>query len=114
MGIDIYPGGAHWSYSGFHAFRKALAQEVGIDLDEMVGFGGETPWPNSKKEPIVHLLNHSDCDGKMTPKQCRACAPRLRELISKWDIADYSTSSALKLVGGMEVAAKNDEPLVFG
>jgi hypothetical protein len=49
MGVDFNVGGksvgAHWSYSGFNEFRHKLAAAIGIDLDQMEGFGG-------KYEPI--------------------------------------------------------------
>ena len=56
------------SYSGFHTWRKILASKVGVNLEEMIGFGGNKKW--TKKEPFYELLNHSDCDGFLTVNQC--------------------------------------------
>jgi hypothetical protein len=80
----------------------------------MAGFGekGTTPWKNVK-DPIVPLLNHSDCDGHLTPTQCKKAAPRLRELVEDWPDDDYDKRSALELADGMEEAAKAKENLVF-
>jgi hypothetical protein len=43
MGIGFQVGnkpvGANWAYSGFHQFRKRLAKTIGIELNEMEGFG---------------------------------------------------------------------------
>jgi hypothetical protein len=119
VGIDISPGGAHGSYSGFHRFRQRVAKQAGIVLDEMEGFGNrDEGTPGTKKwqegDPIVHLLNHSDCDGILTPQQCRECAPRLRELIKDWDIQnDYDARSALSLIEGMETAANKNINMEF-
>lgn len=51
---------AHWSYSGFHRFRQRLAAEIGIELEEMQGFGGDKEW--DEKQPLTPLLTHSDCE----------------------------------------------------
>ena len=49
----------HWSYSCFHEFRRKLAAEIGIDLDDMDGFEGTLSW-DDLKDDIVPLLDHSD------------------------------------------------------
>src|SRR3546814_10466403 len=38
MGLDFSHTDAHWAYSGFTRFRRALAKHEGIDLDAMEGF----------------------------------------------------------------------------
>lgn len=74
MGLDItckceYIGFRAGSYSGFHYWRTILAALNGIDLEKMVGFGGETAW--TEGEAFYELLNHSDCEDELTPSQCR-------------------------------------------
>lgn len=70
MGLDIFiVSEAEYclragSYGGFGQFRRILAKSVGIDLDEMKGYGGTRAWNNWI--PFVELLNHSDCDGELT------------------------------------------------
>ncbi len=56
------------SYSGFAEDRERLAKLCGITLSEMVGFGGTTEW--TEDEQFYELLDHSDCDGILTPRQC--------------------------------------------
>lgn len=87
MGLDICVGhpsrdgnSIHHSYSGFAAFRRRIARQIGIDLDRMVGFGGRRSWAKIA-DPLAALLNHSDCGGKISPKACRAAALRLREVV---------------------------------
>jgi xanthine dehydrogenase molybdopterin-binding subunit B len=111
MGIDFSHGGAHWGYGGFYRFRQCVADEIGINLDEMEGFGGTTPWKGIR-DPICFLLNHSDCDGHLTVKQCQVVSPRLRELVAKWP-DDYDRQNALRLADGMDEAAKKGRPLEF-
>ena len=112
MGLDFVGSEASWSYSSFGNFRRRLAKEIGIDLDNMVGFGGKIKW-NNIKDPIKDLLNHSDCDGHLTPTQCKKIAPRLIELVSKWEDIDFDKEAALLLAKGMTECAKAKKNLEF-
>lgn len=117
MGIDFSHCEAHWAYSGFMRFRIRLAKEIGIDLMKMDGFGeapdyGGLPW-DKVIDPIVPLLNHSDCDGELSPQECKLVAPRLRELVASWPDDDYDKIKALELAEGMEFAADEGEALIF-
>ena len=126
MGIRFSHWDAAWSYSGFHEFRKRLAAAIKIDLEQMHGFAptpGEEPRPFANQpwseidDPIKLLLDHSDCDGELTPAACRWVAPRLRELARPWPADDsdagYDRRMALALAEGMERAAWRDESLEF-
>lgn len=113
MGIDFSHSDAHWSYGGFGRFRAAIAKHEGIDLGAMQGFGGELPW-----EPVATalkpLLDHSDCDGELSPEDCATVAPRLREVIDAvWPDDNYDRRTGIELAEGMEDAAKTGEPLEF-
>lgn len=131
MGLGFSHGGAHWSYSSFNEFRQRVCQSVGINLYEIRGFftkaerkeGFETQnWPEKRPweeidDPIVPLMNHSDCDGVMTPEECAQVAPRLREIVESWPGVDllerYDKENGLKLVCGMEECAEKDVSLQF-
>jgi hypothetical protein len=112
MGLDFNGAEAHWSYSGFSAFRRKLAKEIGINLDSMQGFGGDLSWKNIQ-DPICILLNHSDCDGTISHTLCKKVAPRLRRLIESWDDTDYDKQQALLLAKGMEECANWKKTLEF-
>lgn len=92
----------HWSYSGFHRFRASLAELCGIELDKMGGFGGSRAWPSVESEPLVPLLNHSDCDGELSAEECRVVAPRLRELLPKLS-NDYDRVHGERLAALMDL-----------
>jgi len=150
MGLDFRIEGVkldrrerpHWSYSGFGLFREKLAEEAGFDLRKMEGFcefnwyeemragtleqakaneGPKRPW-GEIDDPIKSLLNHSDCDGELTPEECTLVAPRLRELIKDWSL-DYSSVETLavaydkdhgeRLADLMDKAAELNKPLIF-
>lgn len=82
-----------------------------MNLYAMVGCGGETAW-DKVADPIKPLLNHSDCEGHLTPEECAAVAPRLRELVDGWE-GDFDKYRALELARGMEAAAAAGELLEF-
>lgn len=101
-----------WSYSGFHRFRQIIASLSGIDLDSMIGFGGDKEWPHSAAVPMVHLLHHSDCDGELTWEQCAAVAMELRDLLPRIEDA-WDRVAAGKLADMMDFAARERAFLVF-
>lgn len=117
MGLNFNHCDASWSYGGFHHFRVRLASAIGVTLDEMVGFN----WPSNEPgkdwssidDPLVPLLDHSDCDGVLTPDQCKQVAPRLQEIISDWDDGDYDKQMALELIKGMQQSFATKTPLEF-
>lgn len=117
MGIDFTWEGedeqdiAHWAYGGFMRFRKKLASEIGINMDEMTGFGGERKWDNIQ-DNIKPLLDHSDCDGELSPEECQQVSSRLKELVKEWD-DDYDKQQALILARNMEECNKLDTELIF-
>jgi len=121
MGLDFSHGNAHWAYSGFSRFRKRLAAVYGVDLDQMVGF--QHPWEEHKvPNPIPwttqcgelqDLINHSDCDGHLTPTQCKKIAPALRRAVELWADNDWDKNEALKLAEGMEEAIEAKENFEF-
>jgi hypothetical protein len=104
--------GPHWAYGGFGRFRRRLAESEGFALDEMEGFKGRRSW-SDVATPLEPLLNHSDCDGELTPEECAQVAPRLREVISTWLPDDYDARSGMDLADAMEQCAANDENLEF-
>lgn len=83
-----------------------------LGFDKYVGRQSVIPW-ESIKDDIAPLLNHSDCDGKLTSKECAKVAPRLRELVAKWPEDDRDKINALELVNGMDSAVKANDCLRF-
>lgn len=114
MGLDIYLDDkrvARWSYSGFNVFRQRLAAQIGLSLKKMWGFGGEVPW-DFIVDPIAPLLNHSDCEGHLTPEQCYEVGPRLRAMLETWPL-DYDRSEGMALAAAMDAAAMAGKNLEF-
>lgn len=118
MGLDIRPGGASWSYSGFMIFRRKLAAEDGIDLTDMFGFGGHKSW-DTVTSALEPLLNHSDCDGYIDSYECEQMIPRLRRVLEQWRSSketpwDYDADQLDNLIAGMEHCSEHGCALVFG
>ena len=118
MGLDFSHTDAHWAYSGFMRFRTRIAATLGINLESMEGFARDlrpnqspVPW-DTVDDDIKILLYHSDCDGDLSPDECRKIAPRLREIVSPWP-DDHDKQQALLLADGMDRAAKKKEALRF-
>lgn len=145
MGLGFSHGGAHWSYSGFNEFRRLLAREISLILEDMEGFhhyqhedvnnlmtqmkisyaeahsrlvsqeGPKKSW-EEVLDPLKDLLYHSDCDGHLTPEQCKKIAPRLREVVNKWaddHIMGFHKRQALLLASGMDDCVRENKKLEF-
>jgi hypothetical protein len=112
MGLDFNRSEVHWGYSGFAAFREKLALEIGIELEKMNGFGGNRKWDNII-DPIALFLDHSDCEGELSPNECAKIYPRLLDLVRKWDDKDVDKAKAIQLANDMEECHLEGEPLVF-
>lgn len=81
MGLDTSHDCWHGAYSAFARWRKRIAASIGINLDSMEGFGGSASWARLGTDPIVALLNHSDCDGEIAHEVCGPLADRLEGLL---------------------------------
>jgi hypothetical protein len=112
MGIDFAQSKAHWSYSGFNQFRGRLATQIGIDLNNMKGFGGHASWTEIT-DPIEPFLNHSDCDGQLSSDNCGKIGPRIIELVKNWPQESYDRQEALVLAEDMIKCFKRNHCLDF-
>jgi hypothetical protein len=87
MGLDTTHDCWHGSYGSFNTFRIFLASQIGVNLDECEGYGGDIEF-SSIDHGIVPLLDHSDCDGILTPEECKSIADGLDDILSKLDHDD--------------------------
>ena len=95
------------SYSGFNEFRKAWAELLGFNLDEMYGYGGSKQWD---RQPLRCFFDHSDCDGEIPWQdaerilaQARIDAPKLPEFRYHFQV----------LTAACEAVAQNRTPVLF-
>jgi len=110
----------------FMRFRKALCHAAGLgDLESYAGFErwGEPPntkeFPTTKKEPLVVLLDHSDCDGSIPWRQTKRLADRIEELIPALSTepslhpAITNEEKARQFVDGLRLAWSRHESVGF-
>jgi hypothetical protein len=88
MGLDTSHDCWHGSYSSFNDFRARIAADQGID--DLRQFYKDHPSMDTKPyeeagvDPrIIPLLNHSDCDGELSPIECREIALFLNEYMQR-------------------------------
>jgi hypothetical protein len=97
------------SYIGFNDFRRAWAEHLGFNLSEMEGLGGSKKWTN---EPLQSFFNHSDCDGEISPEDCKKIlAQAEKDLPLLTD--EQSQYSMPILIRFCKAAIKNNKPLEF-
>ncbi len=116
MGIAFSHCEASWAYSGFMSFREKLVETIIVpcDLREMYKSGKHFIL---KEHPIFDFINHSDCDGFLSPEQLKVIVPALEEILEKWDITDvfisHDYNNGKELIKGMKAAIEANENLKF-
>lgn len=131
MGLNFSHCNARWGYHGFDRFRSKLAKEMNLDYERLCNiiekFDKYRKLDNLEdcnfylnflwgKDVLVHLLNHSDCDGYIDSDLCGPLAERLKKIIQKWpddNENEYDKVNGLRLIKGLILASKNNERFVF-
>ncbi|MFJ2598934.1 hypothetical protein [Streptomyces erythrochromogenes] len=126
MGLILFPDDGDnsspdvsWSYSGFAAFRRCLAEAEGFALSEMWGFGGERPW-SEVSTALKPLLDHPDAGGDdLSPAECASILVRLEAITDQWareggdQVLQQHIEDARHLAGILRLCIKKDVPLGF-
>ena len=89
MGLNTSYDCWNGPYSSFNNFRKHLAKQIGLDLDEYVEYSmplrhdtcNRTKTLKDVKHNLIPLLNHSDCEGKLTIAQCKKIVNGLNDVL---------------------------------
>jgi hypothetical protein len=115
MGLDVSHGAFIGPYGSFDRFRQTLCEATGGTWPKR--FSGSSyfvlgPGFDSESHPgLWELLNHSDCDGEISPEDCLKVAKDLKELLPELGIPDIRV--AKKFIEGCELAASLNESLIF-
>ncbi|WP_435125645.1 hypothetical protein [Actinacidiphila sp. bgisy144] len=126
MGLVLFPDDGDnsspdvsWSYSGFAAFRRRLAEAEGFVLSEMWGFGGERPW-SGVSTALEPLLDHPDDGGDdLSPAECASILVRLEAITDQWaregsdQLLQQHIEDARQLAAVLRLCIQKDVPLVF-
>lgn len=114
MGLDFSHCEAHWSYSGFNLFRRKIASIV-METENMIDnlYDDRLIFKYLSAEPIYPFINHSDCDGVLTPTELEQIIPQLEDAVNKLEDEDGDKYRGLELIKGMKEALKNNNNLEF-
>src|SRR6266566_4236438 len=120
MGLDCSHDCWHGAYSAFMRWRsKLLEVSYHLDLMQMKNFNGDITWQVLGKDPLVILLNHSDCDGIIEVKDCEPLANRLEELLpllpKEDDLGHIGSwqNKTQQFIDGLRLAASRGEDVDF-
>ncbi|MEV5205393.1 hypothetical protein [Streptomyces sp. NPDC053720] len=126
MGLVLFPGDGDtsspdvsWSYSGFAAFRRCLAETEGFVLSEMWGFGGARRW-SEVSTALEPLLDHPDVGGDdLTSAECASILVRLEAITDQWaregidQRLQQHIEDARQLAIVLRLCIEKDVPLAF-
>jgi hypothetical protein len=135
MGLDTSHNCWHGSYSSFTRWRHALAEAAGypvwkVETDKgyfqpciILDWGHLPPghllgdWPAVPPDPLLILLTHQDCEGKIEAQHCPHLANAIEALIPKLDDTPKAWASdaelARRFVTGLRKAHKAGEDVDF-
>ncbi len=103
MGLDTTHGAFRGSYGGFNKFRTGIAI-IAINKGQS---------PLHYDHDLYPLLNHSDCDGKLTPDECRRIEKGLLAIMDSIT-DDYVIEKAKEFAEGCKLAYEKNEDILFG
>ena len=120
MGLDTTHNCWHGSCTSFNTFRRKLAQMVGVDLYSHIGYGGDLSEEHlmQASNELFPLLNHSDCDGLLSPQECSLVAKGLTKILLEIDKnpdPDLYFKDKVKMFrDGCLLAVEREENVEFG
>ena len=113
MGLDTTHNAWHGPYSSFNRFREALMLAYnGTNLKDYSGYGGNLSIENIEHKGLYEFFNHSDCDGDISPENCKLVADGLTEILPKLT-TEYDIMRCKEFIDGCLLAYINDEVLEF-
>jgi hypothetical protein len=113
MGLDTSHNAWHGPYSAFNRFRRNLMLSYNnTSLDDYEGYGGNIPMNNIADKGLFIFFNHSDCDGDISPEDCKLVSESLLSLSPK--VTDnYYRDLLTDFANGCALAYNNNETLEF-
>lgn len=113
MGLNCSHGAWDGAYSSFMRFREDVAATIGMNIDNMIGFGGLQKFDETND--LTPFLSHSDCHGVLTPDECIRTARGLGAILDELPSEGPGNSKerAIQFAKGCALAAANNEDLEF-
>ncbi len=118
MGLTVTHNCWNEPYSSFNRFRHSLAHQIGINLDEYVGYNENgTKNLSEIQHDLMPLFNHSDCEGKLTLKQSRMIVKGFNSVLENFNEsipADYDfKDKIIKFRDGLLLAISKKQIVYF-
>tara|TARA_R110000772_G_scaffold6250_5_gene21941 strand:- start:2067 stop:2417 length:351 start_codon:yes stop_codon:yes gene_type:complete len=115
MGLDTSHNCWHGPYSSFGRFRDVLAKEIGINLKDYFGYGGDNPTKHLEDidHDIMPLLNHSDCDGELSVEDSKRIVKGLESILETYTEDDYFRDKMIQFRDGLLDAISSNEVVDF-
>jgi len=118
MGLDTTHNCWHGSYSSFNRFRYTLAKNLGINLDEYIGFHASgTKNLEDIEHDLMPLFNHSDCDGELSVAEQKRIVKGLNDVLDKFngpsEEAFYMREKIIQFRDGCLDAISKNEAVEF-
>lgn len=114
MGLDTTHNAFHEAYSAFMRFRKGLVEHsLKKDVMEFIGYGGSVPEETIENPGLQRLINQSDCDGEISPDDCKLISDYLDTVIPQLEEGELKSRS-VQFRDGCLLAHSNNEFIQFG
>ncbi|MGJ1359486.1 hypothetical protein ACR788_21720 [Sphingobacterium siyangense] len=114
MGLDTTHNAFHGAYSAFMRFRKGLVDHsLKQDVMDFIGFGGTVTEETIEDLGLQRLINQSDCDGEISPQDCKLIADYLDRVIPNLAEGELKSRS-IQFRDGCLLAYSNNEFIEFG
>lgn len=122
MGLDTTHNCWHGAYSSFNRFRYWLAEKIGVDLNEYIGYSENgTKYLSSIDHDIMPLLNHSDCEGILTVQECILVSSGIEKILSSISEEEKKDeehpfsylNNAIQFKEGLDLAISRGEAVEF-
>lgn len=138
MGLLVSHDCWHGAYSAFTTWRNKIAEVAGYQVTRIVwdedrynppqpviDWGHVTKaqlmgeWEETPDDPLLVLIAHSDCEGKIHPEQAEPLADRLEELLPRLPDEEvrghigHWREKTQAFIDGLRDAAAADEVVEF-
>lgn len=109
MGLNTTHGAWDGPYSCFNDFRYAIGKRIGINMDDYIGYN---PMTGTKElddieHPVRYLLDHSDCDGELSPSECTLIAFGLDQIMNEITLDEMQANAVIYKRAGREYYAQD-------
>lgn len=124
MGLDTTHNCWHGAYSSFNTWRNKVAEAAGYKMKDFDGVVGPDidwdsitednlygEWERAPEDPLMILIAHSDCEGKIPAEYTKPLADRLTQLhpilFGPWK------KKTQQFINGLLYAHSNNEDVEF-